>query len=65
MVIKDKKMYVLLAVFVVLLIGAIFSAINKQLELAAVLLICAFFSMYFFVKLNTHSSYLNPDHPKK
>lgn len=66
MVIKNKKTYLLLVVAVLLCVSVIYFFITKQnLNILASLLACAFVCGYLFIKLNTHSRYLNPDHPKK
>lgn len=65
MYIKDKKMYIWLvgAIFnFIILIIQIFQANYDHVwSLGLTVIIC----IYFFIKFNTRSAYLNPDHPNK
>ncbi len=65
MVIKNKATCLFLIALIILFIIGIYMILNRDIENGAIAIICEFLCLYFFIKFNIKSNYLNPNHPTK
>ncbi len=65
MVIKNKLTYLWVVAAIIIFIKLAFDITQNNYDKVLMLVMLEVMCIYCFIKLNSRSSYLNPDHPKK